>query len=463
MFLRETASIKNRIAIEDDFDHTITYGELEALSREYLKLIPSRSLVFILCDYGIETVAFYYCMMTNHVVPLLLDKDLDADMLQNLVDLYQPQYLWGREERLSQMKEAKPLKPAQDHLIAETGYGAPEMDDRLALLLTTSGSTGSPKLVRLSYENLRCAALRETVALDVREDSKTVTAVPMNHMLGIACLHTRWMFGAAVCVTEYSVLTNQFWKIVRKHKVTEFDGVPFTFDMLDKIRFLDEDYPFLRFFFVAGGRIQAKKQLLLGKELKKKRIRLYCGYGLTETAGLLCQVPSEYICEKLDCIGVAAPGLEVFIENKTGEIVAKGPTVSLGYAVCREDLARGDDNHGVLHTGDIAYMDEDGFIYLRGRLKRFIKMTGARVSLDELESILGREFTGCDFACVGQDDGLRVFYTGETDAGAIARFCQTKLGTRRSTVTVRRVEAFPRNSSGKVMYQELENYEREDC
>ncbi len=227
MFLRETASIKNRIAIEDDFENRMTYGELEALSREYLKLRPSKSLIFILCDYSIETVAFYYCMMTDHVVPLLLDKDLDVDMLENLVDLYQPQYLWGREERLSQLKEAKPLKQVRDHLIAETGYDAPEMDDRLALLLSTSGSTGSPKLVRLSYENIRAGTVGAMSALKIMKDDKLATTLPMNYCYGLSQLHMHWMSGGAVCVTERSLLDTSFGEMIRRHGITNFFGVTF--------------------------------------------------------------------------------------------------------------------------------------------------------------------------------------------------------------------------------------------
>lgn len=455
MFLRETASIKNRIAIEDDFENRTTYGELEALSLEYLKLIPGRSLVFILCDYSIETVAFYYCMMTNHVVPLLLDKDMDADMLRNLVDIYQPQYLWGREERLSQLKEARPIKQVRDHLIAETGYDAPEMDDRLALLLTTSGSTGSPKLVRLSYDNIRAGTVGAILGIKITQDDKLATTLPMNYSYGLCELHMHWMSGGTVCVTEYSLLNACFGETIRRHDITNFCGVPFSLEMLEKVRFFDADTPSLRFLVVAGGCPSHEMWNTYCERLASKDIRFYMRYGQTEVLSHVTGFLSASNGERWGCIGVPDPGVEATI-GKNSELIIRGACVCLGYADTREDLAHGDDNHGVLHTGDIAYIDEDGFIYLRGRLKRIIKITGARVSLDELEGMLGREFTGCNFACVGQDDDLRVFHTGEMDVRTITRFCQTKLGMRRDAVSVRQIEAFPRNPSGKVMYQELE-------
>ncbi len=461
MFLRETASIKNRIAIEDDFENRMTYGELETLSREYLKLIPSRNLVFILCDYSIETVAFYYCMMTSHVVPLLLDKDLDADMLQNLVDLYQPRYLWGREERLSQLKEARPLKQVRDHLIAETGYDAPEMDGRLALLLTTSGSTGSPKLVRLSYDNIRAEAAGAVLALKIVQDDKLATTLPMNYCYGLCLLHIHWMSGGTVCVTEHSLLHACFWEMIRRHGVTNFSGVPFSFEMLEKVHFFDKDVPSLRLLMVGGGGLSHEIWNTYCEQSASRGIRFYMGYGQTEVLAHVIGFLSSPNGERWGCIGVPDPGVEAAI-GKDNELIVCGACVCLGYAEAREDLAHGDDNHGVLHTGDIAYPDEDGFLYLRGRLKRFLKMTGARVSLDELEGLLGQAFSGCDFACVGQDDDLRVFHTGEVDARTIVRFCQTRLGMRRDAVTVRQIGEFPRNPAGKIMYQELERYERED-
>ncbi len=462
MFLRETASIKNKVAIEDDFGHSMTYGELEVLSKEYLKLILRRSLVFVLCDYTIETVAFYYCMMTNHVVPLLLDKDLDVDMLQNLVDLYQPQYLWGREERLSLLKKASPFKQFGDHIITETEYGAPKMDDRLALLLSTSGSTGSPKLVRLSYGNIRAEAVGAVLELKITQDDKLITTLPMNYCYGLSQMHMHWMSGGVVCVTEHSLLHACFEEVIRRHGVTNFYGIPLSFEMLEKVHFFDNDIPSLRFLVIAGGRPSHELWNTCCERSASKGIRFYMRYGQTESMAHVIGFLSSPNCKKWGCIGIPDPGVDATI-GKNSELVIRGACVCLGYAEGREDLARGDDNHGVLHTGDIVYMDEGGFIFLRGRLKRFIKMTGARVSLDELEGLLGREFTGCDFACVGQDDDLRIFHIGKVDERKLVNFCQTKLGMRRSAVSVCQIEAFPRTPSGKVMYQELEKYEREDC
>ena len=143
-----------------------------------------------------------------------------------------------------------------------------------------------------------------------------------------------------------------------------------------------------------------------------------------------------------------------------GELVYEGPNVSLGYAQKKEDLALHDENHGVLVTGDMAKQDAEGFFTIVGRKKRFIKVLGKRVNLDECERLLGAQFPGVSFACAGKDEEMKVF--AELPAGAFAEQLDTyshwladTTGLPEKTIVAERIEQIPRSESGKIRYAEL--------
>ncbi len=456
MFLRETDTIKDRIAIENREGSCLTYSELENLSEVYLQKIPKRTVVFILCDYHIDTVAFYYCMMNNHVVPLLLDRELDARLLENLIWAYHPQFLWMPKSRGILREQYTLVEESDEHMLFATKGSAYPMYEQLALLLTTSGSTGSPKLVRISYENLVSCSKAMALAVGLKSDDKAITTLPMNYCYGLFIMMMHWMQGAAVCVTNLSVLSVDFWDFLVKSNVTNFAGVPFTYNMLEKTHFLEKNYPSLRFVIQGGGKLSEEKQMLFGKGLGKKGVEFYVAYGQTEGTCMMACIPCPYVTKKLGSIGVPVPGTNACIEDDSiGELVFQGGSVSLGYADKWADLAKGDENKGILHTGDLAYMDEDGYIYLKGRIKRFIKLLGIRVSLDEVESILNKEFPSCEFACTGEDDRLKIYGAGDISIDAVSDLCRKRLGIERKMLVVSMMDRLPRNSSGKLIYSEL--------
>lgn len=147
---------------------------------------------------------------------------------------------------------------------------------------------------------------------------------------------------------------------------------------------------------------------------------------------------------------------EITKPNIPGELCYEGPNVTLGYAQCAEDLARGDERHGRLLTGDIAYVDEDGFYYITGRKKRFVKIMGKRVNMDEIEQLFKNTFTTGDFAATGHDDDLWIFTTApETDISSLEDFLAKKTSLHPSCFTIRHIDTIPKNSSGKTQYTAL--------
>lgn len=135
-------------------------------------------------------------------------------------------------------------------------------------------------------------------------------------------------------------------------------------------------------------------------------------------------------------------------------MVYRGPNVSLGYAECLDDLKKGDENQGELHTGDVAKFDTDGYFYITGRLKRFVKVWGNRCNLDSVEQMVKTITSNC--ACVGVDDKITIFVAEEVDDKVIINMFGEKTGLNTRAFEVRHIDVIPKNASGKVQYKELQ-------
>lgn len=190
-------------------------------------------------------------------------------------------------------------------------------------------------------------------------------------------------------------------------------------------------------------------------------------YGQTEATARMSYLPPEYLNIKIGSIGLPIPGGEFYLVDEKeciinssftkGELVYIGANVAMGYAATRGDLNKGDDWSGHLHTGDIAYRDDDGFYYIAGRLKRFIKIYGNRVSLDEVEVLLQMTFIENEFICFGNDDCLQVAFTGVLNAEEIIAFLSRVISVHRSAIKCNQISEIPRLNNGKINYGVLVN------
>lgn len=461
MFLRDTSNIHDRNAIVDIDGNKYTYGELELLSEKYGQDIPARSLVMILCDYCIDTVAFYYCQMNNHVVPIMVDRKLEEQLLVNLIQTYKPEYIWCTEEQadiLSPYIEKIMLKK-RTHVLLKTHYGRCRMHSELALLLTTSGSTGSAKLVRISYDGLKCNTEDYVKAIGLKQDDRAITTLPMCYCYGLSILHLHWFVGASVFVTEYSVLQPEFWQFFEGASITNMAGVPFIYDMLLRIGFFEKKYPSLRFLTQAGAKLPENKQKYIAEALMKKQVSFYICYGQTEATTYISLLETERVLDKSGSVGRALEHVKIKVDNPNeqgeGELLCKGESISMGYAAGRDDLMSESEEMRILKTGDIAYVDEEGYIFLRGRSKRFVKILGVRTSLDEIEQILLQEYLECEFACMGKDNKIKIYFTGSLSEKDIVEYCKRKLSLNKKFIECRCMEFLPKNSSGKIDYNNI--------
>lgn len=445
-------------------DSEISYSEL-ALLADALLSRRARGVVFILCDRNVETITGYLGALRNGVVPLMLPADLGDVALEEYLAVYQPRYIWldaARAENLARRHSVQVLQTQHSYALVgfEQSAAAVELHPDLALLMPTSGSTGDPKLVRLTYRNVQANAAAIVGYLPIDVTDIAITNLPLNYSYGLSILNSHLLVGAQLVVSGGNVLDRGYWDLVRTKSVTSISGVPFSYAMLQKLRFERLDLPSLRFMTQAGGHMAPQITRYFVEVCRAKGIDFFTMYGQTEATARISYVPPERALDKLGSVGLPIPGGRIEIEPSSvaepgsgvGELVYYGENVSMGYASSLEDLARGDDNNGRLCTGDLAQVDDEGFITIVGRLRRFSKIYGHNVNLDQVERIL--KASGVEAMVTASEDRLLIHVlSGDEDRAA--EITRDRLTVPPTALQVCCIGAFPVLGNGKRDYHAL--------
>ena len=457
----------DKTAVLDEYGMSMTYDALARESCRVAEAMGRRCLAFILCRNEIGALVGYVGMMNGGMVPLLLNSHMDEEALARLLAVYQPPYLWAPEDMC--FPDMTPVYRAFGYCLLRSHLKReyPLYPD-LGLLLTTSGSTGSPKFVRQSYENVLVNAKSIAAYLELDETERPITTLPMNYTYGLSIVNSHLLVGATLLMTDKSLMQREFWAFFKEAGATSFGGVPYTYEMLERMRFQRMDLPSLRTMTQAGGKLSPALHRKFAEAAQTAGRRFIVMYGQCEATARMGYLPPERAVEKCGSMGVAIPGGTFYLTDAdgkrittpgvTGELIYKGPNVTLGYAERGEDLEKGDERGGVLQTGDMAKFDEDGYYYITGRKKRFLKVYGNRVNLDEVDGLVKERFPSLDCASAGVDDHLFVFVTDKEQTEAVKAFLVHKTKLNPAAFQVIALEKIPKNDSGKTLYQELERY-----
>lgn len=462
MFFDRKTSYDDRLALIDQSGESMTYGDMYCYSQKLSEVLSSRSVVLFLCDYSIETVCLYFNMLQIGMVPLLVSKNADKDYIASLDRDYRPRYIWfshEREDIRAVYKSKKVVFEQKQHFLYEINSVKYDLYPELALLLVTSGSTGSSKVVRLSYKNIVENASLTKEAFDYSSYDRGITILPMHHCYGLNLIHTCWDAGACVCLYEGTIIDPKFIRFVEKVSPTITYIVPYSIELLRYIDFKKMAH-YVKKVVIAGEKMDNSQAGFIRESAYKEKIQLIYAYGQTEGTSILSSCDGKQVNDTR-CIGKALSGLKTYISNPNkegiGDLYFEGESVSLGYANNYIDLAKGDELNGKLNTGDIARIDSEGFIYLYGRKKRIVKILGERVSLDDLEALLGMEYRNCEFVCIGKTNGVCILYMGEElDADKVKDYLFMKAHIYKNAINVNKIDIIPRNNSGKISYSKLE-------
>ena len=421
-------------------------------------IFNSQELIILCADNDIFSISIYLKALKSCSPIMLLSHDIDSIELSKILEKFKPSILIVNHTLLIEA-HYRSKENYENYIIfsyATDQHNSLPINKNLAILLPTSGSTGSAKFVRISHQNIQSNAGSIINYLKINIKDMTITTLPMSYSFGLSIINSYFYAGATLIVTNKSIVSRDFWAIMNSNKITSISGVPYIFELLDKLGFFKKCYPSLRTITQAGGRLK--------RDLKKKileysiadNIDFFVMYGQTEATARISYVPPSELVNKIDSIGIPIPGTKLNIDSKDsheGELVLDGDNVSMGYALDFQDLHKGDENNGRLKTGDIGYKDADGYFYITGRKSRFIKINSVRLSLDDTEKLIENEFEGLDALCAGMDDNLLIEYVAKINCDEeIKLFVCKKIKIHHKHLKISKIKKILRNSSGKKIY-----------
>lgn len=457
----------NNIALIDaNTNKSIRYYELDIESEKLAELIKlsKKGLIFLFTTNNSESIITYIAALKSGNAVLLLDEKLNDEIRNDLIKNYKPDFIvtlndlvldeYTFSSDFHTLKFFKRKNPTVVNIYSE-----------LAVLLSTSGTTGSPKLVRLAHKNIQSNAESIAEYLNIDENEKPITTLPFNYSFGLSIINSHLLKGSTIVLTEKTVFFRDFWNLFNEYKCTSFAGVPYTYTMLKRIGFEKIELPTLKYFTQAGGKLSEEFIKHFNEYATNNGKKFFVMYGQTEATARITYVPYDKLSNKIGSIGISIPGgnlkimndgVEINNPNEVGEIVYQGDNVMLGYAETLDDLTKGDELRGELLTGDLGYKDEDGFFYVTGRMKRFIKIFGLRINLDEVQKMIENHFK-ISVACTGKDELLKILVHSDdhlTEVKVKEEVMKMyKLNFK--SLIVKSTNQIPTNTNGKYDYNKI--------
>lgn len=393
--------------------------------------LPYKTLGIICSTNHPAPLSMYLAALRSGHAVMLLPATLHPDLLAVLIEAYQPDWIFRQQA----VEWREPVRR--------------EIHPDLALLLPTSGTTGSPQMVRLSYTNLASNAEAIAAYLALGPQDRAITSLPVTYSYGLSVVNSLLQAGGSLVLTNASLMQPEFWQAMGQG-VTHLAGVSSQYHMLRRMGFERRAPESLRILTQAGGRLEPEQVQHFAALSQERNWQFFVMYGQTEATARIAYLPPERVLESPDCIGIPIPGGA--LTSESGELVYRGPNVMMGYAQSSTDLGLGDTCGGVLHTGDTGEQNAQGLWKITGRLKRFIKLSGLRVNLDEVEAFVGQSVR-C--ACTGVDNALTVWVEGE-EKSEISEWLSNRFNIHPSLVFLRSVEVIPLMENGKIDYRRLE-------
>lgn len=444
----------------------ISYHDLQQQIDRLRVHLPSAPghIGLLACLNSVDCIVAYLAALQAEQPIILIRADLSASALEQFIAIYTPSWVIlpaSQSIKMAYSAKTSPLTQMQlwQHLNTDNFHAHPD----LAVCLSTSGSSGSPKLVRISRQALNANAQAIAEYLNLQTADRAVTSLPMSYSYGLSIINSHLARRASLLLSERSLLERTFWDSLNHYAVTSLSGVPYSYQMMLRAGLEKMDLPNIRTLTQAGGRLDIKLMQRLHALAQQRGWEFFVMYGQTEATARISYVPPALLSNKWGSIGRALPGGELRVDPDTQELIYRGQNVMMGYACERADLARGDDLQGLLYTGDLARQDDDGFFFLTGRRSRLIKMQGNRLNLDEIETAVEQTLQSSS-AAIGEEDALHiVVQSDDENAPTIVRqLLREQFRLHPSVIKVSLCSQLPLTSNGKKDYLNLMKTSKSD-
>ncbi|MBU2951993.1 AMP-binding protein [Tamlana agarivorans] len=446
---------KNLVFIDAKGDKSFHLNEIllpvESISEQ------SRSLVFLYLDTNIDALAVYFSFLKSDHALVLLSDSIDIKLKENLEKEYEPTIIYDANRETPSGYQPKEVLGDVVHLelFVNENFNT-EIHDNIKILLSTSGTTGSPKLVKLSADNILQNALSICDYLPINSKDVTPINLPLHYSYGLSVLHSNALLSGTIVCGLPDVLDRNFWKLLSKYGFSSIAGVPFIYEMLNRIGFLKKEYPSLKYISQAGGNLSKNIKEAFNNYCLQRDINFFVMYGQTEATARISYVPTSELKNNITSIGIPIKNGKITIDKETEELLYSGPNVFGGYATGRADLSIWEDIKE-LKTGDLAYKDASGFYHIKGRLKRIVKVFGNRVNLDEIEAFIKSSLNTSLLACTGIDDKIiLIAHCNNTiDEPKLKKLIFETYKIQGSAIKFKFFEVLPVNKNDKIDYKAI--------
>lgn len=446
-------------------DVTANYREVyEKVTTSYF--LQSNSISFVCISEGASAVFAYLTCTLQSVVPLMLSEKLKEFQIKCFKKIYNPKYIIQKidgpfKNEMGEFEEFQTEFFGETIFIYKMKTNQSIGFSKASLLLPTSGSTGDPKLVMLSENNLKSNVRSICKSLELCEHDTVSLTLPLNYSFGLSIINSHIISGTRILITKGSLLDKNYWKNFLKYGVKCVYGVPYQFEILKKLKIFTKIPKGLRFFAQAGGAMNLDLTNWFLEHCRKNSKQLYIMYGQTECAPRISCFDLVKHPKKIGSVGRALDCCSVSIEkkenSKIGEICISGENIFLGYAEENNNLFSDRLLSSCHRTGDLGFIDNDGFIFIEGRKKRFVKVYGSSVNLDHLQAMLQK--INPELVITGIDNKVNIFLVGSvSDKNLIKNEIENHTTINKNAVYYKHIGKIPRLLSGKINFKALESY-----
>jgi long-chain acyl-CoA synthetase len=446
----------SRLALVDSFGKSVSYSELIDLTSSKLlsELTRSDRLYLFLFSRDIDSTVTYLSLLRTEATFIVLSPDISIDAIESLILAYEPDAIIGPDKDIQRLGFSSNTTWGSISLAILKVHQGSWQPGTPQILMSTSGSTGSPKQVRLSMGHLSSNADDISSTLGISSEHVALSVLSFSYSYGLSVLNSHLWMGATTVCSDLSPVSPGFIELIEKTGVTSLVGVPFTYDLYDRLQIFDRVPKSVSYFTQAGGALPREKVANVSRKLRAKGVSFHPMYGQTEATARISIMPSELSLEFPNSVGHVLPSgkMSIGTANHPSELTYFGPNTMLGYSLDRQDLLRDDENQGVLETGDLAVIDSQGLIFIEGRIKRIAKINGVRINLQEIEKMLDLE---AQVAVYEEENRLVIFTELESPEFERIRISLNKFGIQNRDFTIRHIKFIPRLSSGKINYEEL--------
>ena len=394
----------NNIALIDANKNRYSYSDFIVEIKKFNKKFHKNSLILIVVSNTFESFVGYFAFLdkSKKCTTIILDESFGNEYFNKIINIYKPNYIFYPSNFLVKKNIAIKNFIFQKYTFSQTKNSLDKkINDKNFILISSSGTTGSPKFIRLTRKNIITNTSSIIQSLNISSNHNTITTMPMGYSYGLSIINSHIFSGATILINKATIFEKKFWEKLVKYKIFSFGGVPQFYEFLKNLKFHKFNLSKLKYITVAGGHLDLSIKKYLINLSKRKKFSFFAMYGQAEASPRISCFNPALDNSKINSIGKPINGVKILLfdskkkqitkTKKNGEIFVLGENVCLGYAKKRTDLYKGDDNNSCLKTGDIGYFDKQNYFYIVSRKKRISKVFGVRMDLDDIGKFLKKK------------------------------------------------------------------------